>query len=146
MPLQKPFFATPQDAENAFYEAIRRADLEAFMAVWAEDEEVICVLPSGPRLAGYANVREAWRRIFESGRRFVITLSQPLVLNGMLVSVHNVHEQIGVSGVSGGEGGQTAPILATNVFIRSAVGWRILVHHASPTQGEPAGEISKTLH
>ena len=33
----KPIFPTPQDAEAAFYEALERADLEAMMAVWAED-------------------------------------------------------------------------------------------------------------
>ena len=32
-------FPTAQDAENAFYEALERCDLEAMMAVWAEDEE-----------------------------------------------------------------------------------------------------------
>ena len=143
MPLQKPFFSTPQDAENAFYDAIRRADLEAFMNVWAEDEEILCILPSGPRLAGYMNIREAWRRIFESGRRFAITISQPVTLQGMLVTVHNVHESIALTG---NQEGQTAPILATNIFIRSAVGWRILVHHASPTQGEAESQVAKTLH
>ena len=45
-------FPTAQDAENAFYEALERADLEAMMAVWAEDEEIICVHPTGPRLTG----------------------------------------------------------------------------------------------
>ncbi len=143
MPLQKPIYATPQDAENAFYEAIQRADLEAFMNVWAEDEEILCILPSGPRLTGYANVREAWRRIFDSGRRFTIATSNPVTLPGMLVTVRNVHESITLTG---GKEGQTAPILATNIFIRSAVGWRLLVHHASPTQAQTETEVAKTLH
>ena len=34
------------------------------MAVWAEDEEVWCVHPGGPRLSGIDKVRESWRRIF----------------------------------------------------------------------------------
>lgn len=143
MPFQKPIFSSAQDAEKAFYEAIQRADLEALMAVWAEDEEIICILPGGPRLTGYTNVREAWRRIFESGRRFTITLSQPIIQQNMLISVHNVLEQISLSD---SEGVQTAPMLATNVYIRSALGWRLLVHHASPTQPETPDEIPKTLH
>jgi ketosteroid isomerase-like protein len=144
MPLQKPIYTTPQDAEQAFYDAIRRADLEAFMNVWAEDEEVICILPNGPRLSGYINVREAWRRIFDSGRRFNMDITQPVVLPGMLVTIHNVHEHIALLG---DEEGHTAVILATNIYIRSAAGWRILVHHASLTlSGEDASEITKTLH
>ena len=46
-------FPTSQDAENAFYDALERADLDAMMAVWAEDEEIVCVHPTGPRLAGH---------------------------------------------------------------------------------------------
>ena len=42
-------FPTAQDAENAFYEALERADLEAMMSVWAEDEEIVCVRPAGIR-------------------------------------------------------------------------------------------------
>ncbi len=143
MTFQKLIFSTPQEAETAFYEALQHADLEALMAVWAEDEEIICILPGGPRLAGYASIREAWRSIFESGRRFSITLSQAVVIQGMLVSVHSLHEQITLKG---GELGQTAPVLTTNVYIRSALGWRMLVHHASLTPPESGSETSKTLH
>ena len=34
-------FSTPDQAEDAFYRALERADLSAMMAVWAEDEEVV---------------------------------------------------------------------------------------------------------
>ena len=37
------------------------------MAVWAEDEEIVCVHPTGPRLAGLAEVRASWERIFAGG-------------------------------------------------------------------------------
>ena len=45
-------FPTAQDAENAFYEALERCDLEGMMAVWAEDEDIVCVHPAGGRCAG----------------------------------------------------------------------------------------------
>ncbi len=51
-------FPTPQDAEAAFYEALERADLELMMAVWAEDEEILCVHPGGARLTGQDQVRD----------------------------------------------------------------------------------------
>jgi ketosteroid isomerase-like protein len=45
-------FATPEDVETAFYEAIARADLAALMSVWADDEEIVCIHPTGQRLTG----------------------------------------------------------------------------------------------
>jgi hypothetical protein len=29
------------------------------------------------------------------------------------------------------------PIIATNVYLRTPAGWRMIVHHASPAQGDP---------
>ena len=54
--MKKSTFPTPQDAEAAFYEALETGDLETMMEVWAEDEEIVCVHPGGPRLAGYDQV------------------------------------------------------------------------------------------
>jgi len=51
--MSSKIFPTAQDAENAFYEALERADLEGMMAVWSEDEEIVCVHPAGQRLAGH---------------------------------------------------------------------------------------------
>ena len=45
-------FPTAQDAESAFYEALERCDLEGMMAVWSEDDEIVCVHPAGARLTG----------------------------------------------------------------------------------------------
>ena len=57
-------FPTAQDAENAFYEALERCDLDGMMAVWAEDEDILCVHPTGGRLTGQDQVRESWAQIF----------------------------------------------------------------------------------
>ena len=62
-------FPTAQDAENAFYEALERCDLDGMMAVWSEDEEIVCVHPAGGRLTGQDQVRESWARIFAAGPR-----------------------------------------------------------------------------
>lgn len=142
MTLHKPVFATPQDAEAAFYEALEQADLEAMMAVWAEDEEIVCVHPGGPRLIGYASVREGWRHIFDGGQRLFVTLSHQVYLQSMLVSVHSMHEHIGLSR----DESLTAPVVATNIYVRGALGWRLLAHHASPAPPDSAAEVGKTLH
>jgi hypothetical protein len=38
--VKKTLFATPQDAEAAFYEAFIKRDLEAMMEVWAEEDDI----------------------------------------------------------------------------------------------------------
>jgi ketosteroid isomerase-like protein len=141
-----PIFTTAQDAENAFYESLERGDLELMMAVWSEDEEIVCVHPAGIRIAGQEPVRESWRKIFASGQRLRIQVAQQVTLNGMMVAVHSVHEIITVVG----ERLASPPIVATNVYLRTAAGWRMVVHHASPApgpaEGVPADDPPKILH
>jgi ketosteroid isomerase-like protein len=141
-------FPTAQDAENAFYEALERADLEAMMSVWAEDEEIVCVHPSGPRLTGQDQVRESWRQIFSgaAGARIQVTLQAQT--SGIMFAVHSVLETFPVQGEA-----QPATVVATNVYLRTPAGWRILVHHASPAPQRAreapqtaARETPKILH
>ena len=126
-------FPTAQDAENAFYEALERSDLEAMMQVWSEDEEIVCVHPVGQRLAGQEQVREAWRQMFAGAPGMRVQITQRVAVTGMMVAVHSVHENITVAG----ETRPRAPVVATNVYLRTAAGWRMIVHHASPAPGAP---------
>jgi len=139
-------FPAAQDAENAFYEALEHADLEAMMAVWSEDEEIVCVHPAGQRLAGQEQVREAWRRIFAGGQNMRVQVTQQVVASGMMVAVHSVHENITVAG----EQRPRPPMVATNVYLRTPAGWRMVAHHASPAPGaavvDPAPAPPKILH
>jgi ketosteroid isomerase-like protein len=73
---ERKIFATPQDAETAFYEALERADLDAMMAIWAEDEDVVCTHPGGERLVGFTAVRDAWRAGLRRQKAASVRLSQ----------------------------------------------------------------------
>ncbi len=125
-----PLFATPEDAEAAFYDAVARGDLEALMAIWSEDEEVICTHPTGQQLVGLASIRESWRQILAS-TRLQINANRIAQWQGMLLSVHQVMENLQV-----GEE-VTGPLQATNVYTRGAHGWRLVCRHCSAT-AEPA--------
>jgi uncharacterized protein (TIGR02246 family) len=139
-------FPTAQDAENAFYEALERCDLEGMMAVWAEDEDIICVHPAGPRLTGQDQVRESWSRMFAGGPGPRVQISDQVAITGMMLAVHSVHENFAVPG----DARPRPPLLATNVYLRTAAGWRMIVHHASPAPAQPepaaADGAPKTLH
>ena len=141
-------FATPQDVEAAFYEALEQGDLAAMMAVWGEDDDVVCVHPGGPQLVGYARIREAWRRIFEHGRKLEVRLSTPTVTTTRFAVVHSLIEFIAMrdSSASGGTGATNAPVAATNVYARGATGWRMVAHHASPVPPDSLVETPRILH
>lgn len=129
-------FASPDDAEAAFYDAIERADLEAMMTIWADDEEVVCIHPAGQRLSGHAAVRESWRQVFESGSRLHVRVSHTVRWSSALMAVHNVLETLYL----GDDPTPHGPMLATNVFIRGAKGWRLLSHHASVASEPPSAD------
>ncbi len=133
--MSNKIFPAAQDAENAFYEALERCDLEAMMAVWAEDEDILCVHPAGPRLTGQDQVRESWARIFSGGPRARLQVSQQVAIGGMMLAVHSVFENFSIEGAQGDA--RPAPIVATNVYLRTAAGWRMIVHHASPAPAQP---------
>lgn len=120
-------FTTAEEAEEAFYEAVARADLDALMAVWAEDDEIVCIHPSGQRLTGVAAIRESWRSIFASNPRFTVQIKRKLRWESALLSVHSLVEVLQVASEPTPHG----PMLATNVYQRGPKGWRLLARHAS---------------
>lgn len=147
--MKKALFANPQDAESAFYEALTKSDLDAMMAVWADDDDIYCVHPNGARVTGVEEVRESWRQIFAGGQSLRFQLREQQSVQGMMLSVHSVYEYITVAG----EPRPRGPVIATNVYLRTERGWRMVAHHASPApasaqQPEPrrATPPPKTLH
>jgi ketosteroid isomerase-like protein len=141
MPSQK-IFATPQDAEAAFYEALERCDLDAMMAVWAEDEEVVCIHPGGPRLVGYSTIRDAWQRVFANGAKLRVRVSQQTTVSTPFAMVSTLLEHFATLD----DKNVSAPVAATNVYVRGALGWRMVAHHASPVPPNSVGEAPRTLH
>lgn len=143
----KNLFPTPEDAETAFYEAFERADLAAMMAVWAADDDIVCVHPQGPRLAGLEAVRDSWTRIFAQGMRLTVRTTEARHFHGQTLAVHAVVEQLSAPG----EASASPPLFATNVYMLTEAGWRMTLHHASPAPevAAPAPEAppeSHTLH
>ncbi|MDA8384302.1 MAG: nuclear transport factor 2 family protein [Betaproteobacteria bacterium] len=121
--------ASAQDAEKAFYRAFAAQDLEAMMMIWADDDDIVCVHPMGARLQGRTAVLEGWSRLFgeDSALRFEI---QPVqAFEEGLLSVRLVHEHILTAHASRAR----PPVIATNVYRLTPRGWRMILHHASPS-------------
>lgn len=129
------------EVEAAFYEALNRADTEALMALWAEDEEITCVHPGGPRLHGHTAIQASWEAILERGG-LQIRPSQLYETNNLMSSVHTV-----IEGVTSTASAEPAHLVATNVYMKTPQGWRMVLHHVSVAPGPvPATQRGSSLH
>ncbi|MBK7470369.1 MAG: nuclear transport factor 2 family protein [Betaproteobacteria bacterium] len=146
MPRPNPaHHASPEDASRAFYESFEQGDIAAMMAVWSDDDEIFCIHPGGPRNVGQAAVRGAWEEIFGGPARLRFQLEQQLFFVGASMAVQSVFEYLQVDD----EPKLRGPAIATNIYTRTAGGWRILAHHAAvaPTVAPAtAPPRSGTLH
>ena len=132
--------ASPEDAEAQFYDALRDGDLDRVMAVWADEEDIVCVHPGGARVVGPRAVRAAFEAIFASGQ-LAVHPEHVKVVQAMGSAVHSVLERIDVVTV---EGPRTGWIVATNVYVKTSQGWRMVAHHASPGAPDEIPEITDT--
>jgi ketosteroid isomerase-like protein len=147
-PTKPLLLSSPEECEQAFYDALDAGDGEAVNDLWLEDDDVICIHPGGPRLTGYAAVKSSWTAILANGPvRARCTLAKSL--ETPTVALHNVVEEVVI-----GEGmqQQVVQVLATNVYVKTPAGWKMVLHHASPAPdgGQSAtaesGEIPGVLH
>ena len=116
--------ASPDEIEQQFYEALQRGDIERLMAVWSDDEDISCVHPGGPRVVGAGAIRAAFDAMFANG---TIDARPEKVrrLQTHSCAVHSVLEQVRVMTE---EGPQSAWVIATNVYVKGAQGWRLVAH------------------
>jgi ketosteroid isomerase-like protein len=148
MPARKPppvNWPTPSDTEAAFYEALRTADADALLACFADEDEIVCIHPGGPRLVGAAAIRASFEAMFQNGSVQAKPQNLRAVESGG-TAVHSVLEHIQVLTQ---DGPREAYVIATNVYLRTPLGWRMLAHHASPGTPHEMQEVSsapKVLH
>lgn len=129
--------ASPDDVEAQFYEALREADVDKLMALWADDDEVFCVHPGGPRVVGARAIRVAFEAMFANGRILAYP-ERVRRLHTLDAAVHNLVERIELHTA---EGQRSGYVLATNVYLKTAQGWRMVAHHASPGTPTETTEI-----
>lgn len=141
MAKSRKLLGTVEEIEAAFYDALSHADLDALMALWAEDEEIVCVHPGSPRLIGHAAIRASFEVIFERGGLHIRPVQLHAVHN-MLTAVHNLIEDVR----QGPQEGEARHILATNVYLKTPRGWRLAMRHASIAPGKmPESPINATV-
>lgn len=127
------------DVEAAFYDALQRGDIDKLMACWADEDEIFCIHPGGPRVVGTTAIRATFEAMFADGGAVRAWPERVRKVLGMGSCVHNVLERVEVLSA---DGPATAWVIATNIYHRTAQGWRLVAHHASPGTTSEIQEVS----
>ena len=127
------------DIETQFYEALKAGDIDQLMRCWADEDDIVCVHPGGPRMVGSGAIRSAFDAMFTNGALHV-TPWKVRKIEAMSSSVHSVLEKIEIMTP---EGPREAYVIATNVYHKTAQGWRMVAHHASPGTTHEVQELSE---
>lgn len=107
-------------ANDSFYRAFNQRDLEAMDMLWSRSPEVTCIHPGWNILTGRDEVMESWEAIMSNP-------AQPrMVSGGASPKVHGDCAVVVCRELVGGQ-----PLIATNVFVREGVDWRLVHHHGS---------------
>ena len=122
-----PIYTSPQDVALAFYQAFEAKDIDAMMATWAEDEEIVCVHPGGTRLVGYDVGAPRFEQLFAGDTKLTFRLDQVVVMETVGLAMQSAIEHL-QAGDDGARGAASPP---TSSCARRPAG-ASCCHHASP--------------
>jgi ketosteroid isomerase-like protein len=137
---------SPDEVEQQFYEALRRAQIDVLMSLWAEEDDALCVHPGGPRMVGAAAIRASFEAVFANRGGLPIHAEKIHRVHTATAAVHSVLEHLELSTL---EGTQSAWVMATNIYVPTPKGWRLVAHHASPADLQDINEehsVPTVLH
>jgi uncharacterized protein (TIGR02246 family) len=126
-------FVTPQDVEDAFYDAIDERDLKAMLEVWEDSEEVACLLPMQPLARGRGALRNAWEPLLRGDFSVELEVLHIHWLELGDLAIHYVQEKAKVAG----QNQPQPPVYATNLYRKGTDGWRMILHQNSPAPPPP---------
>ena len=120
-------------ANDAFYNAFTSRDLPALEALWSSAAQLVCIHPGWPPLYGRKTIMDSWEGIFSSPHSPTITCDDAkanfLADNICYVTCFELME----SGAT----------VATNIFLKEDISWKMIHHHASPTSASPSNKNKK---
>ena len=113
--------------------------------VWELGDAALCIHPGGEPLVGQAAVMQSWMEILSGSAPPSIRVQVQTRMSAPNLCVHVVEEFIRAGGRPDAA---TNRVLATNVYVRGADGWRLRLHHASLPLVSPRSQASteRKLH
>ncbi|MBD3881216.1 nuclear transport factor 2 family protein [Phormidium tenue FACHB-886] len=116
-------------ANQAFYRAFEKKDIEAMGQVWSKGVDSLCIHPGRDTLKGWEPIRASWVQIFKNTNYIEIeTEIIRIEVNDSLAYVVLIENLLQVFRNQRTE----AKTIATNIFERMGEGWYLIHHHGSP--------------
>jgi ketosteroid isomerase-like protein len=123
---------TTQDvlaANQAFYQAFERLDINALGLVWSKDPKVTCIHPGRTVLRGWDQIRFSWDQIFRNTKQLevaadIITTEVQGNL-GYVILMENLVQVVP-------ERRMEVQAMVTNVFEYDGSNWFLVHRHTSP--------------
>ena len=116
-------------ANEAFYRAFEKKDIEAISAVWSQGTGSRCIHPGRDVIRGWKDIRHSWEQIFKKTNYLeidteIISIELRDTIAYVIV-IEKVLQVIGGRRIK-------AESIATNIFERMASSWYMVHHHGSP--------------
>ncbi len=124
-----------EEANAAMYEAFESADVDRMRALWddVDPAAVVCVHPGWPMLRGREQVLRSWSAVMAGTEYIQFFLTDVRISVVGDTAVVTCTENVLTEVTEAAHGGSA--VVATNVLVRRADGWRVQVHHGSPVLG-----------
>ncbi|MFB2917380.1 MULTISPECIES: nuclear transport factor 2 family protein [Aerosakkonema] len=119
-------------ANEAFYRAFEKKDIEAMSAVWSQGIATVCIHPGRKALKGWKEIRSSWETIFKNTQ--YIEIDTNIVTTEVRNNIAYVILVENVLQVNSGRKVQ-AKSTATNIFEFMGGKWYLIHHHGSPLMG-----------
>lgn len=126
-------FSTPQETEDAYYDALEGGDLEQLTAIWEDADDISCLLPMQPLAQGRQGVREAFAELLTISGGVELSVTHLSWIETDNLAIHQVQETAG----SASGGPPPMAVYAINIYRRGAAGWRLVVHQNAPLPPPP---------
>ena len=123
-------YSTPQEAEDAFYDALDEADPDTMLSVWAESDDICCLLPMHPMIRGRQGVTDLFTHLFGQGHGVSLTIKHLDWIETDDIAIHLVEETL--LGLPADAPPQP-PLYGTNIYRKDVTGWRLIMHLNAPT-------------
>ena len=131
-------YNTPQEAEDTFYDALDEGDLNQLLSVWAESDDIVCLLPMHPMIQGRQGVVDEFTHLFSQGHGVSLAIAHLGWIETDDIAIHQVEETLL------GPPSDTPPpppFYGTNIYRKDTAGWRLIVHQNAPTPAPPSPEF-----
>lgn len=127
-------------AEESFYQAFQHQNISLMKDVWDKTGEVVCIHPSAQRICGYKLIIASWGKIFAAQDNISISVNEPVYQLMQDAAIHQVKEELYI------DAQKVITVLATNVYQQTQDGWKMIVHHASPSLNVPGFKTTSKIH